>query len=1471
MRQNSTLLVDIRSQTLRMVSSQLEALESPSYIIVTYNRSDRSLIASLPRFRLSFKLNESEQLESQNLPGMIVDSCQSAGCFFGLKNYLILRPKDQTAASLPRARKIIVPQGKIHADCHEDNVAITIETGTGATIKYFTFEIDTDLGQLVGNVTLHSTLIKAYLHALSSYCLPDPLTGKTGTEEALVLLRSAGCHSFQTINNDELDLLHSIGSLTPKRAFYPADRESMQTVTWNALPSLSQHHDFYSLTATILDYAESLAIFGLQLKIDKKARSDKSIRLSHRAAIRTSVFRCQTARDPSNSGRSLDCVHFSRDQLREREEDACEIAKKVLGSPSALKPTPQLFEIMSDWKKVAGPGQDVSLSYSRQWLKRDLSQTWISLYDLCRNGNLKRNRFRLLFSLPAMFYGLPDTEDSLIETLIAFTHNTSFSGLSPPLCGSFNLPMGITASRTQLVDTVNSSAIEFWSSPEAALPASQGESRRRHQTRRDRAFAARKAAQAPAIVDSFMEQWPRRVPQVTPVSQSSSHFKSASLTINVRALFESWWNNKDLYNHIRHVQSVLNTFDRRAAGMQRSGAYMFSPCVTATPLPLSSAISLHELFTREVPTVDTAPHPLVAYGMSKIAAGTENLSMLLAKLQEGTTNSFHRLYANDLEASRIALDSEESLAFPQCSPYSFTELTLHRDDCQRHLRSVFNCLLDALSPQNPAEKSLLAAGLWPRITPRSLFSYLARPFSSKLPLTWERAILTYAQAFIQYQRAQRLVRFALSDNLDELYKELVNPPSATLSNQKDWLLIQVSSFLDERLILVLIRNLTSQLDGDFVMRPVQAQVLHEMVAPSSGANTVMQLNMGEGKSSVIIPMAAAAIGDGVNLARVFVLKPLAGQMFQMLVKRLSGLANRQVYYMPFSRSVKPNSRQANLLLKMYRECMGKGGILVVQPEHTLSFKLMTIDRLLSPTFAGEEDVAATLLETQKLLEEQARDILDESDEILHVRYQLIYTIGEQQQIQDNPDRWTTIQQVFWLVRKYIPRIVTQFPSGVEFHDNSLGDGAFPYARILSTEAGVTLVSLVVQDVMDGGLPNFPFERLQGPPRPAVNRFITQMQVDQHDLHLVEEYCKGSATWSGLLLLRGLFVHGLLVYVMKERRWRVDYGPDPRRTMLAVPYRAKDVPSPRAEFGHPDVAISLTCLSFYYGGLTEVQLLSCFELLYQLDNPALEYARWVRRNDAVPATLLELSGVNTRDFDQRSNFLIPLFRKNHAVIDFFLSEVVFPREAKEFPHKLSTSGWDLAEEKTNGRFTTGFSGTNDNQHLLPTTISQRDIPRLKATNAKILAYLLQPENDYYICVQDRSDPSPSAKRMMQLLVEQRPEIRVLLDVGAQMLEMQTEELAKYWLELRPDMPAVVFFQDDDQLVVMTRDGVVESLITSPFNGQLGECLVYLDDAHTRGTDLKFPRGTRAAVTLGPKVTKDRLVQGTCFKTRLIDTR
>jgi len=346
----------------------------------------------------------------------------------------------------------------------------------------------------------------------------------------------------------------------------------------------------------------------------------------------------------------------------------------------------------------------------------------------------------------------------------------------------------------------------------------------------------------------------------------------------------------------------------------------------------------------------------------------------------------------------------------------------------------------------------------------------------------------------------------------------------------------------------------------------------------------------------------------------------------------------------------------------------------------------------------------------------------------------------------------------------------------------------------------------------------------------------------------------------LLLLRGLLAHGIVIAALRDRRWRVDYGLDGKRnppTLLAVPYRAKDCPAQRAEFSHPDMAIVLTCLSYYYGGLLDSQLEVAFAALAKANNPSAEYEKWVD-GDSLPECIRTLAGVNLDDFEQRSTLVFPQLRDRKAVIDFYLSNVVFPKDSKEFPHKLSTSGWDLAEKRA-GLPTTGFSGTIDNRFLLPLTIKQLELPENRGTNAKVLSYLLKDENDYYKHITFQADGKVDA---LLGRIAKFPQIKVILDVGAQIL-LPNKAVAKKLLDRCHDddePKGVVYFNDNDELVVEEPGGTAELLLFSPFAKQLDKCYVYLDEQHTRGTDLKLPVGSRAAVTLGPKLTKDRLVQG-----------
>src|SRR5882757_6973727 len=120
-----------------------------------------------------------------------------------------------------------------------------------------------------------------------------------------------------------------------------------------------------------------------------------------------------------------------------------------------------------------------------------------------------------------------------------------------------------------------------------------------------------------------------------------------------------------------------------------------------------------------------------------------------------------------------------------------------------------------------------------------------------------------------------------------------------------------------------------------------------MISPRSKRNISLQLNMGEGKSSVIVPLVASILADGSNLVRIVTLKPLSSQMFQLLVGRLSGLLNRPIFYIPFSRSLRMDTSLVDTISCLYRRCVAEGGVLVIQPEHMLSQKLMHTDFLLA--------------------------------------------------------------------------------------------------------------------------------------------------------------------------------------------------------------------------------------------------------------------------------------------------------------------------------------------------------------------------------------------------------------------------------------------------------------------------------------------------------------------------------------------
>ena len=148
------------------------------------------------------------------------------------------------------------------------------------------------------------------------------------------------------------------------------------------------------------------------------------------------------------------------------------------------------------------------------------------------------------------------------------------------------------------------------------------------------------------------------------------------------------------------------------------------------------------------------------------------------------------------------------------------------------LRTIQDRIVKSLGASSEKDFILTGAGLWPRVSLRDLLNKLTISQRSLLSESWKAVLIEYAEGITMVQRATRISRLTKLKYRAELERELSNSGRVGWDGMShpDWVLIELESRL--------------------LIRQVQAEIASEMLAPSSGKNSVIQLNMGEGKSSV---------------------------------------------------------------------------------------------------------------------------------------------------------------------------------------------------------------------------------------------------------------------------------------------------------------------------------------------------------------------------------------------------------------------------------------------------------------------------------------------------------------------------------------------------------------------------------------------------------------------------------------------
>lgn len=1429
LRRGSKHLIDTHSVLGKTITAVFRALDAPSQCHITYDEIERSrLEVDLPRYNLHFAVSREGHIKSLEF-NALVDFDQEIGTLIGLQNKLVLC--SDAPPGCPRERQIIVPFGPTRINKTGNHVTVTIDDGTELKRRHFVYTLNRHLRKVQGAQDLLGHLYQAYLHAVTSFCLPDPFTRVSGTEEALKILSSAFVFTSSALQPDEVALLEKISALTPLRKFYPPGLKVVQTVTWNpGLPVSSQHNDFVLAAQAIVDHHRRCELACGQQDNNPVQTDRGELHLLQRARKRNSAVMRAGLISPVILSEDDDLLYNGRDSLREtlRASQVHEITMLVRDWPAHIPVHTDLAAVLKNWRKVSG--YHTTFNYREIFMHElttlKLSEHWGSLFEMCRKAEKNSMTYPLIFTFSALTFGVRFGDLTDLRTLLAFAMSSSFSSDDPPLQHlSYDLSSGSEAAPESIGHVIRKHATQ----PSLPRYASL-EQQRTYASQRDSVNN-----QISRFTDFIVQQWPSesmRLPQEIYPDILMHHVQEECQT-----LFSEWHKNARFLDHIASVNNKLRTIHCPHKYYSRPDTPLTNhtqPHVHLSVPELGTLLSDGDRATTSFVDIENVP----SFTWSDISEDKEQLDLTalneLVTIVSSNQGELHKKYSAVLRSSLHAFCQLEHTSTYQQPPFSVQTFENHCSSLARLVEAQFQDIHQKSEPASPAEIMLDDANLWPRTSESALLSHLSSTKILNLAAPWKAVILTFAEKIACLQRAERMLKLAKLQDYQALCKELETPGRQgwRSDEQPSWLLLEI--------------------ENNITIRPLQAKVAKEMMSPGSGANSVMQLNMGEGKSSVIVPMLATALADGARLVRIVVLRSLLRQTEQVLMQRLGGLLGHRICHVPFSRKTTISHETIQGITGVFDDYRVHRGVMIVLPEEILSMKLMSREKIVS-----DSCLAPSILELQRLFKTYCRDVIDESDEILGVRSQLIYPVGSQHMLDGKSDRWLVAQGVLRQIKQHAMRLAEQNPSQL---NANMGSKSFPDIKFLDPEAFERLLNLLIDDAIEGRIAGISLNYFLAETKAAIRNFIRLREVSKQDLATLSRDCIGTSHWKGILILRGLFARDIASFVLQRKRWLVEYGLAPNRCLMAVPYRAKGVPSQNSEFGHPDVGVLLTCLSYYYTGLSMTQVEDCFKILLKDTNAQDIYTGWASASN-LPANLSSLDSINLDDRVLCQEMLFPKLQYNLECIDFFLNQVVFPKEGKQFSKRLSASGWDIPSTSASlDLVTTGFSGTNDSRVILPYSIEQQDLPELQHTNAMVLHLLLRPENQKYIYGGSEQGGKLSVTELLSLVSQQKPVIDVLIDVGAQVLEATNLELVQQWLQCRTDAKAAIYFDDQDEPMVLDRGGIITPLRISPFSGELQGCLIYMDEVHTRGIDLAIPVGAHAAVTLGPRLIKDRLTQG-----------
>lgn len=779
------VLIDPKSSTGLEIASILEPLQKSLEMMFITSGDGQVLDIELPRLQLSFYLKQAAScVMSKDFRGLQIDKDQSIGTLIGLKSKLLLA--DPTGSD----RRVLVPPGQVSYLLEKDHVHVTIKTTSGSSNIY---KVDNILRILRDNGSLYSKLRLVYLHGLTSFCLPDPFTSYTGTEQSLSILRGAAVRCFQHLGKKDLNMLSSIQALTPRRNYLSGHGKAAQTVRWNSqLPISSQHPSYYQNVAQIFQQIDVTLRFYPDVTIKLPSLNSPDAGLLCREAARNSAFRTSSFGSESFF-EGKDTRYHSRDLGLDsaRSMRALTISSMLFHQNASPPCLPANHENLASYilnnftssEVVRNAGIDELptdvLEYDSKYLTNHLGH-WASLW--CWRHRQSQNMvlqkvepFQMRMWFVTLAFGAR-ADISMIHIAARMFLSSEVRDIQVPSANKFHLQMGKSFNKSKLRDHIMQLVYSDGRCPEPTLVTISRETARARAVRVRAAKLKNKIKAVNALLAHLERQWPclrPEEPEGRPKQFMISHFSFGRAMTLVTAEMEQWYRNMEFISYLEQIEDAIKRQPVAQLGIQ---ALKFEDPKYAKVMQ-KAFVSSEDLFSSSPPQLLPQPPRLPPNSLLT----SSNLDSLLRTLQGTARSSYEQNYARELgESMRVLQHSGHSnnCVFRFSMDLVKQRLEDHLAEAERHASQLMNEARSSMERISSSHRLAMTNHHCPRLSAMFLLQHLSQngPNGTKgcraLPEAWKSWIVALGVALTEVQRATRLINSV--NNQNDLIRELKN-------------------------------------------------------------------------------------------------------------------------------------------------------------------------------------------------------------------------------------------------------------------------------------------------------------------------------------------------------------------------------------------------------------------------------------------------------------------------------------------------------------------------------------------------------------------------------------------------------------------------------------------------------------------------------------------------------------------------